>query len=353
MSPAAPAVTAPSPSRREDALRRGPQGNVAQFVVECELSHLAYDDPIVHPGMAGMSHLHQFFGNAEVDSDPTYEGVSGAETSCERRSDTASYWAPALLDARGEVIEPYKLTAYYRPGPGIDPASVEPYPAGLMMVAGDAFAEEQQPVETVAWGCGAGSTRDPQPPDCRGHARGRSRTDQLAGSAPLGDVPRLLGRRDRDHRRRVDTRGRQRRRALSGIAPGADPAAPDGDRLPSRRSRRAVPGVRRHQDSARRLLERVGPGRARGRSAALPESRSSCAASAAAAALPEPIRSGRIRCATVPDQLRTVPRRRGSCLAEPPGIAQVLAVGLLLGDRINPSAHPGRAGDGPRRCARR
>jgi hypothetical protein len=150
-----------------DALRRGPQGNVAQFVVECELSHLAYDDPIVHPGMAGMSHLHQFFGNAEVDSDPTYERVSGAETSCERRSDTASYWAPALLDARGDVIEPYKLTAYYRPGPGIDPASVEPYPAGLMMVAGDAFAEEQQPVETVAWGCGAGSKRDPQPPDCR------------------------------------------------------------------------------------------------------------------------------------------------------------------------------------------
>jgi hypothetical protein len=72
-----------------------------------------------------------------------------------------------LLDARGEVIEPNKLTAYYRPGPGIEPASVEPYPAGLMMVAGDAFAEEQQPVDTVAWGCGTGSTRDPQPPDCR------------------------------------------------------------------------------------------------------------------------------------------------------------------------------------------
>ena len=155
------------PVEARDSLRRGPQGNVAQFVVECALSHLAYDDPIVHPGMAGMSHLHQFFGNAEVDSDPTYEGVSGAETSCERRSDTASYWAPALLDARGDVIEPYELTAYYRPGPGIDPSSVEPYPAGLMMVAGDALAEEQQPVETVAWGCGAGSKRDPQPPDCR------------------------------------------------------------------------------------------------------------------------------------------------------------------------------------------
>jgi hypothetical protein len=155
------------PVEARDPLRRGPQGNVAQFVVECELSHLAYDDPIVHPGMAGMSHLHQFFGNADVTSDPDYDRVSGADTSCERSSDTASYWAPALLDPMGEVIEPTKLTAYYRPGPGIDPASVEPYPAGLMMVAGDAFATEQQPLEVVAWGCGTGAKREPVPPDCR------------------------------------------------------------------------------------------------------------------------------------------------------------------------------------------
>jgi hypothetical protein len=150
-----------------DPLRRGPQGNVAQFVVECELSHFAYDDPIVHPGMAGMSHQHQFFGNADVTADPDYQRVRGADTSCERSSDTASYWAPALLDERGEVIEPAKLTAYYRPGPGVDPATVEPYPAGLMMVAGDAFATEQQPLDVVAWGCGTGSRREPTPPDCR------------------------------------------------------------------------------------------------------------------------------------------------------------------------------------------
>jgi hypothetical protein len=155
-----------------DPLRRGPQGNVAQFVVECELSHLAYDDPIVHPDMAGMSHLHQFFGNADVTSDPDYERVRGADTSCERSSDTASYWAPALLDPMGDVIEPTKLTAYYRPGPGVDPSSVEPYPAGLMMVAGDAFATEQQPLEVVAWGCGTGARREPVPPDCRNRLGG-------------------------------------------------------------------------------------------------------------------------------------------------------------------------------------
>lgn len=148
-------------------MRIGPQGNVAQFVVECELSHFANDDPIVHPGMSEMSHLHQFFGNVGVTSDPDYERVTGGATSCERRSDTASYWSPALLDELGEVIEPTKLTAYYRPGPGVDPATVEPYPPGLMMVAGDAFSETQQPIEIVAWGCGSGSRREPRPPDCR------------------------------------------------------------------------------------------------------------------------------------------------------------------------------------------
>ncbi len=148
-------------------MRSGPQGNIAQFVIECDLSHFAYDDPIVHPFMAGLSHLHQFFGNNDVDSVPDYDAVLGADTSCERRNDTASYWAPALLDERGEVVEPRKLTAYYRPGPGVDPATVEPYPAGLMMVAGDAFAEEEQPVEVVAWGCGTGARRQPTPPDCR------------------------------------------------------------------------------------------------------------------------------------------------------------------------------------------
>ena len=160
-------ATGAEPVEQRDPLRSGPQGNVAQFVVECELSHLAYDDPIVHPGMTGMSHLHQFFGNADITSDPDYDRVSGADTSCERPSDTASYWAPALLDATGDVIEPRKLTAYYRPGPGVDPAVVAPYPAGLMMVAGDAFAEAAQPVEVVAWGCGTGAKREQTPPDCR------------------------------------------------------------------------------------------------------------------------------------------------------------------------------------------
>lgn len=161
--------TSSTPSTADDGPdpdRRGPQGRVAQFIVQCDLSHVAYDDPIVHPHMPGMSHNHQFFGNRAVTADPDYEQVIGAETSCRQALDTASYWAPVLLDGAGRQVVPLGMTAYYRPGRGIDPADVVPYPAGLMMVAGDMHATEPQPTDIVAWSCGTGATRSVRPPAC-------------------------------------------------------------------------------------------------------------------------------------------------------------------------------------------
>ena len=58
------------------------------------------------------------------------------------------------------------MTAYYRPGPGIDPASVEPYPAGLMMVAGDSRSDGEQSTGVIAWGCSTGQRRESMPPHC-------------------------------------------------------------------------------------------------------------------------------------------------------------------------------------------
>lgn len=149
-----------------DPDRVGPQGRVAQFVVECTLSHEAYDDPIVYPDEPGASHLHTFFGNHQIDADPDYDRVAGADTSCEQRRDTASYWAPALLDVTGQVVEPESMTAYYRPGFGVDPATVDPYPAGLMMVAGNALATHTQSTAVVAWSCGSSQRRDTEPAQC-------------------------------------------------------------------------------------------------------------------------------------------------------------------------------------------
>ena len=143
----------------------GPQGRVPQFVVECAYSHSGPNDPIVHPGHSGRSHLHQFFGNTTTDASSTAATLADGATTCDQRLDLASYWAPALLD-HGAEVQPIKAVAYYRPGVGIDPASVEPYPYGLKMLGGDQVATAPQSLDVVAWSCGTGSAREVTPPTC-------------------------------------------------------------------------------------------------------------------------------------------------------------------------------------------
>ena len=143
----------------------GPQGTMPQFLVECLYSHTAYDDPIVYPGQPGQSHLHEFFGNTEVDAFTTVDSLRSGRTTCDQPLDRAAYWAPALM--RGaEVLTPVKSTAYYRPGEGVSATTVAPFPVGLVMIAGNSGATGEQPLSIVAWGCGAGIERSVLPPQC-------------------------------------------------------------------------------------------------------------------------------------------------------------------------------------------
>ena len=261
-----------------DPLRRGPQGNVAQFVVECELSHLAYDDPIVHPGMAGMSHLHQFFGNADVTSDPDYDRVSGADTSCERSSDTASYWAPALLDPMGEVDRAHQadrlLPSGTRRRSGIGRAVPRRAHDGRRRRLRHTSSNPSRSWRGVAAPARGASRRRRTVGSELDDADGAGVEPATAQeSADVGHVPGLLGRRDLVDRDRLVARRRQRRRSLSVVAPGADPAAADGDRLPGRRPGRSVARFRWDRDRPCRLLERLGSGDPRAGGPALPESR--------------------------------------------------------------------------------
>lgn len=148
----------------ENAQGTGPQGRVGQFVVECAWSHSTDDDPIVHPGHAGASHLHDFFGNTTTAAASTYEELVDAPTTCQQRLDTAAYWAPALVAADGRPIRPIAATAYYRAGPGVDPTTVVAYPPDLRIVAGGETADG--PEATAAWTCRAGSAKAAAPPSC-------------------------------------------------------------------------------------------------------------------------------------------------------------------------------------------
>jgi Domain of unknown function (DUF1996) len=127
------------------------------FAVLCNFSHRNDDDPIVFPGMAGLSHNHTFFGNRTTSASSTPESLRAARsTTCSTRYDTAAYWVPTLR-VSGQAVEPRGATVYYiRRTRG----RVRAFPFGLKMIAGDATARSAQSLDVTSWNC-ARSRQEP------------------------------------------------------------------------------------------------------------------------------------------------------------------------------------------------
>jgi len=121
------------------------------FLSVCAPSHVATDDPIVHPGEAGASHQHEFFGNRTTNAASTYASLRAGGTTCRIAADTAAYWVPTLYDD-GQRIAPLKVNAYYLRGGGRGPAAASP--AGRWDRAGRSAASERRSPLTVAAPCG-------------------------------------------------------------------------------------------------------------------------------------------------------------------------------------------------------
>jgi hypothetical protein len=126
---------------------------VGEFVARCGFSHRALDDPIVHRGRPGRSHSHDFFGNETTDANSTIEALLAGPTTCDKRSDTAAYWAPTLYHD-GEPVTPELGSAYYRGVVGVDVSRSVAPPPGLVMIAGDSLGERTPTTSTAAWACG-------------------------------------------------------------------------------------------------------------------------------------------------------------------------------------------------------
>jgi hypothetical protein len=152
---AAPSLSAAAP--------RGLHGN--NFFSNCAFSHMAPDDPIVHPGQPGASHAHTFFGNKTTNAFSTLASLRRGKTTCRTKGDTAAYWIPTLYD-HGNEVRPAKAQLYYV-NRGYD--KMQPFPPGLRIVAGDQHAMSPQNEQTVYWSCDASaiSTRiGPRPSKC-------------------------------------------------------------------------------------------------------------------------------------------------------------------------------------------
>ena len=81
----AAAVAASGPA----ALRSPAKLHGNNFFSNCRFSHASHDDPIVHPGHAGASHAHTFFGNDSTNASSTVASLRRASTTCKPDADTS------------------------------------------------------------------------------------------------------------------------------------------------------------------------------------------------------------------------------------------------------------------------
>ncbi|WP_270886706.1 DUF1996 domain-containing protein [Pedococcus sp. 5OH_020] len=153
--------------------------HVAQWNVLCSADHYLADDPIVFPGMPGMSHMHTFFGNTSTNATTTIASLSATSpSSCGRgmgASDLSAYWVPSLMkknaDGTSSVVKTEQSnTVYYRRAGGGRGPGVLPFPVGLRMIAGNAKATSDQSLSIVQWDCGGGGLESPHMYQCPGTA---------------------------------------------------------------------------------------------------------------------------------------------------------------------------------------
>jgi hypothetical protein len=106
----------------------GDQEGAFRFM--CGSGQILYDDPLVFPGQPGKSHLHEFYGNTGANAYSTYESLrtSGSST-CAYGAyplNRSAYWAPAILDGKGHVVNPDFIEIYYKRRPATDPIVSDP-----------------------------------------------------------------------------------------------------------------------------------------------------------------------------------------------------------------------------------
>ncbi len=96
---ALPAQAHPGHDGDQGGNRQGGGG----FTVQCDFSHSASVDPIVMPGHAAMSHLHEFFGNTTTNENSTGASLLAGSTTCSDSNNLSAYWVPALYQDERRV----------------------------------------------------------------------------------------------------------------------------------------------------------------------------------------------------------------------------------------------------------
>lgn len=145
-------VLAFAPLQRTDSAAPQAPGDIGEFVAHCPFSHRASDDPIVFPGQAGAAHLHDFFASTTTDENSTVESLLAGGTTCDVPGDRSAYWIPTLYDPTNAIIPVEQTTFYYTVSLN-DPRTLQPYPIGIKIIAGNAKAASPPNPSHFKWSC--------------------------------------------------------------------------------------------------------------------------------------------------------------------------------------------------------
>ena len=135
---------------------------------------LRRDDPVVYPGQPGKSHLHQPWGNADFTADTTPDSLrQSAATDCNdtRYSLNRSlYWQPALVNDKGEAIQPDLVVVYYKqwasdtgpctPGAPNFIGKCVGLPNKIRFIFGWDMFDPTAPVKGAVWSCGGNKAKN-------------------------------------------------------------------------------------------------------------------------------------------------------------------------------------------------
>ncbi|MDR9889950.1 DUF1996 domain-containing protein [Pseudenterobacter timonensis] len=135
------------------AAHAGPQAHVV-----CAYSHTLGDDAIMMFGMPHQAMWHDFFGNEHTDAISTGKTLRAQEsTTCDNKADSSAYWVPSLRLPDGRQVKPAYQKTYYQASK-VDLYPLQPFPAGLSLLAGDHHGSAPNPHITFLCANGKGYT---------------------------------------------------------------------------------------------------------------------------------------------------------------------------------------------------
>ncbi len=127
-----------------------------QFRIDCGVSHMNNDDPLVYPNQQGAAHHHTFFGNTSINfkSNLATLSTTGNSTCRGGIANRSAYWVPSMIDsATSTPLKPYSSLWYYKTGYAIPKEKITPPPKGLRIVTGNMKANSSATSRNISFTC--------------------------------------------------------------------------------------------------------------------------------------------------------------------------------------------------------